>query len=155
MAHASGPPLRAMTVTCGKAYCLAKSVVHRQVSGIGDAKREPDRGRSPDTRSHAHANCDTAEVRGIAGDWVYQGQKRDPSGSGLQRESAELRRAAFLGAGFFVSTLGRDEAVIREYIRGQEEQDRRDDQLSSAWERDHPEGGSKPRGRVSVPAQPL
>ena len=31
--------------------------------------------------------------------------------------------------GYFVSTLGRDEEVIREYIRRQEEQDRRLDQM--------------------------
>ena len=35
----------------------------------------------------------------------------------------------FWARGYFVSTLGRDEAAIREYIRKQEEQDRRDDQL--------------------------
>ena len=35
----------------------------------------------------------------------------------------------FWARGYFVSTLGRDEAVIKEYIRRQEEQDKRDDQL--------------------------
>lgn len=35
----------------------------------------------------------------------------------------------FWARGYFVSTLGRDEAVIKAYIRGQEEQDKRDDQL--------------------------
>lgn len=35
----------------------------------------------------------------------------------------------FWARGYFVSTLGRDEAVIKEYIRKQEEQDKRDDQL--------------------------
>ena len=36
----------------------------------------------------------------------------------------------FWARGYFVSTLGRDEAVIREYIRKQEEEDRRLDQLN-------------------------
>jgi putative transposase len=36
----------------------------------------------------------------------------------------------FWARGYFVSTLGRDEATIREYIRRQEEQDKRDDQLN-------------------------
>lgn len=31
--------------------------------------------------------------------------------------------------GYFVSTIGRDETAIKEYIRKQEEQDKRDDQL--------------------------
>lgn len=35
----------------------------------------------------------------------------------------------FWARGFFVSTVGRDEVVIREYIRKQEEEDRRLDQL--------------------------
>jgi len=35
----------------------------------------------------------------------------------------------FWARGYFVSTLGRDEAVIREYIRRQEDEDRRLDQL--------------------------
>jgi len=35
----------------------------------------------------------------------------------------------FWARGYFVSTLGRDEDVIREYIRRQEEEDRRHDQL--------------------------
>ncbi len=35
----------------------------------------------------------------------------------------------FWARGFFVSTLGRDEEVIREYIRRQEEEDRRLEQL--------------------------
>jgi putative transposase len=32
--------------------------------------------------------------------------------------------------GYFVSTVGRDETVIREYIRRQEEEDKRTDQLN-------------------------
>ena len=36
----------------------------------------------------------------------------------------------FWARGYFVSTLGRDEEVIKEYIRRQEEQDKRDDQLN-------------------------
>jgi putative transposase len=35
----------------------------------------------------------------------------------------------FWARGFFVSTVGRDEEVIREYIRRQEEEDRRLDQM--------------------------
>lgn len=36
----------------------------------------------------------------------------------------------FWARGYFVSTVGRDEALIREYIRNQEQEDRRLDQLS-------------------------
>jgi putative transposase len=45
------------------------------------------------------------------------------------------RRRSFVGhhfwaRGYFVSTIGRDEAVIREYIRRQEMEDQRQDQLN-------------------------
>ena len=36
----------------------------------------------------------------------------------------------FWARGFFVSTVGRDEAVIRQYIRDQEKEDKRIDQLT-------------------------
>ena len=36
----------------------------------------------------------------------------------------------FWARGYFVSTVGRDEAVIREYIKNQEKEDERLDQLS-------------------------
>ena len=36
----------------------------------------------------------------------------------------------FWARGFWVSTVGRDEAVIREYIQKQEEEDKRQDQLN-------------------------
>ena len=36
----------------------------------------------------------------------------------------------FWARGYFVSTVGRDETVIRNYIRHQEKEDRRVDQLS-------------------------
>ena len=35
----------------------------------------------------------------------------------------------FWARGYFVSTVGRDEVVIREYIRNQEEEDKRLDQI--------------------------
>ena len=36
----------------------------------------------------------------------------------------------FWARGFYVSTVGRDEAVIREHIRQQEEEDKRLDQMN-------------------------
>jgi len=47
----------------------------------------------------------------------YMGRKRDFVGQ------------HFWARGYFVSTVGRDEQVIREYIRHQEKEDRRIDQL--------------------------
>jgi putative transposase len=37
---------------------------------------------------------------------------------------------SFWARGYFVSTVGRDEAEVREYIRDQEQEDKRLDQLN-------------------------
>ena len=37
---------------------------------------------------------------------------------------------SFWARGYYVSTVGRDEATIREYIRNQEQEDQRIDQFS-------------------------
>ena len=51
----------------------------------------------------------------------------------IAREFGERRRnfvgQHFWARGYFVSTVGRDEAVIRQYIRDQEKEDRRLDQI--------------------------
>ena len=52
----------------------------------------------------------------------------------LARTYGERKRnfvgQSFWARGFFVSTAGRDEAVIREYIKNQEQEDKRLDQLN-------------------------
>ena len=50
--------------------------------------------------------------------WVYGERKKNFVGQ------------HFWARGFLVSTVGRDEGVVREYIRNQEEEDKRLDQLS-------------------------
>jgi putative transposase len=47
----------------------------------------------------------------------------------------------FWARSFFVSTVGRDETMVREYIRRQEEEDKRLDQLN-LWKNALPEGSS-------------
>ena len=48
----------------------------------------------------------------------------------------------FWARGYFVSTVGRDETVVREYIQRQEEEDKRVDQLNM-WRNEPPLGGSR------------
>ena len=60
-------------------------------------------------------------IKGKSAIWIarhYGGRKRNFSGQ------------HFWARGYYVSTVGRDEATIREYIRRQEEEDRRRDQLN-------------------------
>jgi hypothetical protein len=72
-----------------------------------------------------------------------------------RRAEAEFCRAEFLGARILVSTVGRDEALVRAYIRTQEEEDKRLDPLNMMALKQPPSGGQQCRGRVSDPAQPL
>ena len=58
----------------------------------------------------------------------------------------------FWARGFWVSTVGRDEAVIREYIRKQEEEDKRVRPDESLAMSSHRKVAQTPRGRVSDPA---
>ena len=75
----------------------------------------------------------------------------------LARSYAERSRnfvgQHFWARGYFVSTVGRDEEVIREYIRHQEEEDKRLDQMQALAIGRPPSGGSKRAGRVSGPRQ--
>jgi hypothetical protein len=80
----------------------------RGVRAIGRAEREPDRRGAHDDRSGAHDDRDPAEICGVAGGRIRKGEERDSFGA---------------------STVGRDEAVIRDYIRRQEQEDQRLDQL--------------------------
>ena len=38
----------------------------------------------------AHDDFDTAQIRGIPGDWIHQGQERDSHRAQLRREEAQL-----------------------------------------------------------------
>ena len=61
------------------------------------------------------------------------GYMKGKSAIHIAREFAGRKRnfvgQHFWARGYFVSTVGRDEAVIREYIRRQEQDDRRQEQL--------------------------
>jgi putative transposase len=62
--------------------------------------------------------------------WTYLGKRQNYVGE------------HFWARGYFVSTVGRDEATVREYIQRQEQEDKRLDQLK-LWRDAPPEGGSK------------
>ena len=63
---------------------------------------------------HVHMLVHSAKVRGVAGGGVHQGQERHPSGEGVCRRKRNFVGQHFWARGYFVSTVGRDEAVIRE-----------------------------------------
>src|SRR4029077_453294 len=100
------------------------------VSQAGDAKGKQSRGRPSDAGSRSHDDLDPAEICGLAADRLYQRQERHPFGSCLWREEAQFHGPALLGEGIFCLAVGRDETVMREYIRKQEAVDSRLDQLN-------------------------
>jgi hypothetical protein len=61
----------------------------------------------------------------------------------------------FWARGYYVSTVGRDETVIRDCIRQQEAEDKRLDQINLWRELATIKVAPNRRGRVSDPAQPL
>jgi len=98
------------------------------VSQVSFAKGKQDRRGSSYARSRAYVDFDPTEIRGVTGGWIHQGKERDPSGQGVWREETEFCRSTLLG--LFVSIVGRDETSIREYIRNQEQEDMRLDQMN-------------------------
>jgi putative transposase len=76
-------------------------------------------------------HCIGAEFRTVAVQVV--GYIKGKSAIYIARNYAERRRnfvgQHFWARGYFVSTVGRDEGVIREYIRQHEAEDQRLDQL--------------------------
>jgi len=57
----------------------------------------------------------------------------------------------FWARGYFVSTVGRDEALIREYIKNQEREDQRLDQVESLALTCHPRWHTKEGPRQRTP----
>jgi putative transposase len=79
---------------------------------------------SPD---HVHMLRDTAKILGSPGSGVYQREEYDSPE--ICRKAKGLHRTELLGRGYYVSTVDRDEAAIRKYIQGQEDEDKHQDHL--------------------------
>ena len=60
-------------------------------------------------------------IKGKGSIWVAQN---------VERKIRNFTGAKFWARGYFVSTVGRDEELIRSYIRNQEQQDKQLDQLT-------------------------
>lgn len=81
-------------------------------------------------RSCAHTDFDSAEVCRVASDWLHQGEERDPRGRVYGEQKRNFVGQHFWARGYFVSTVRRDESVIREYIRPQEAEAARLEQMN-------------------------
>ena len=61
----------------------------------------------------------------------------------------------FWARGFFVNTVGRDEEAIRAYIRNQEKEDQRLEQMNFWRSKTPPSGGANLKGAPQRPLLPL
>src|SRR5262249_820394 len=89
----------------------------------------PDRRRTPDARSRAHAYIDSAEIFSGGGDRYLKGKSSIWIAQNVERRVRNFRGHKLGGRGYFVSTGGRDEETIRAYIRNQEMADKQLDQM--------------------------
>ena len=91
-----------------------------------------DRGGSSDGGPCAYADFDTAEVCGVECDGLIKGKGAIHIARTYGERKRNFAGQHFWARGYFVSTVGRDEAMIRGYIRHQEQEDQRLDQ-SNIW----------------------
>jgi hypothetical protein len=107
----------------------AAPAVGRGLQDPGEAEGVPgDRG-SPDAGPRTHVDLDPAEVLGGAGHRVHEGKSAIHVGRTFFDQKRNFVGQHLWARGYFVSTVGRDEATIREYIRNQEAEDKRLEQL--------------------------
>ena len=97
----------------------------------GRAKGEPDRGGAFDARPRSNMMISIPPKYAVS---QVIGFIKGKSAIHLARVYGENRRnfvgQSFWARGYFVSTVGRDEEVIRNYIRNQEQEDERLEQMN-------------------------
>ena len=96
----------------------------------GQAKRMQYRKRSYHGGSCAHVDIDPAEICSVAGSRVIKGKSAIHLARVYGGKKRNFVGQHFWARGYFVSTVGRNEEVIREYIKNQEAQDKHIDQLN-------------------------
>ena len=97
---------------------------------FGAAARKQDRRRPSDARSGPHADFHSAEIFRGGGDRLHERKEFELDRAERRAQGAQFTGHKFWACGYFVSTVGRDEEMIRAYIKNQEMQDRELDQLS-------------------------
>src|SRR5262249_39420244 len=112
------------------AVCGIETTSRGGVPQAGPAKGKPHRGRSSDAGPCPHDDLHSTKIRRFAGDRLYQGKSAIHLALVYGERKRNFEGQHFWARGYFVSTVGRDEAVIREYIRKQEQEDARLEQLN-------------------------
>jgi hypothetical protein len=88
-----------------------------------------DRRRTPNARPCAYPDIDPAEIFRGGGDRVFERESSNWVAQNVERKLRNFLGHKFWARGYFVSTVGRDEEMIRAYIKNQEMADKQLDQL--------------------------
>ena len=86
------------------------------ISRACQAQGMQNRRGAPDGQPYAYPDIDPAEIFGGGGDWVLEREKLDLDCVECGTQAAQFSWPQILGTGYFVSTVGRDEEMIRNYI---------------------------------------
>ena len=99
------------------------------VSRSGTAEGVSDRGRPSDAGSRPYVDIDTSQIFGGADHRVHERESSIWIAQNVERKMRNFLGHKFWARGYFVTTVGRDEEMIRAYIRNQELADRQLDQF--------------------------
>ena len=89
-----------------------------------------DIGRAHNAGSYPCAHIDTAENISITCDGYIKGKSAIYIAKRFRGRTKNFTGENFWARGYYVSTVGRDEKMIREYIKNQEEEDKQLDLLN-------------------------
>lgn len=102
----------------------------RRIPGIGASTRKPDNQRTSLYQSYLLCIAIPQKYSVIQLVGFIKGKSAITVARDVQGRAKNFVGQSFWARGYYVSTVGRDEKIIREYIRNQEAEDRRLDQLN-------------------------
>jgi len=105
-----------------------QNILERYSTSLRDTKKAGS-WKGTCARSYAHATCDTPETRGIAGSGLHQKEERNSDSPKVRWTTGKFYGQGFWARGYYMSTIDRNEKAIKQYIRGQEAEDKRLEQL--------------------------
>ena len=104
-------------ISQAKYLWVGETGIRADHSGFSPAERERSGGGAPDGRPCLHAVVDTTEVLGLRGGGFIKGKSAIAIARRFMDRAKNFVGQNFWARGYYVSTVGRDEAQIREYIR--------------------------------------
>ena len=101
----------------------------RDIPGVGEAQGVGSSRKAPDAGSRAHVPARTTEIFGVSRGGYIKGKSAIAIARRFGGRTRNFTGEVFWARGYFVTTVGLDEEMVRSYIRNQEQEDERDDQM--------------------------